>query len=130
MPVQDQERMLRNDPNFIRLPQADQQRLVHQLHDVNQLPEDQRQRRLARAEALEHASPQDRMSANLAGRRFLALPPDRQAVVRRAFRDLGGVPLDQRQTVLNSSRYQSQFSPDERGMLNDMLRVEPYEPTR
>jgi hypothetical protein len=28
--------------------------------------------------------------------------------------------------VLNSSRYQSQFSPEERGMLTDVLRAEPY----
>jgi hypothetical protein len=30
--------------------------------------------------------------------------------------------------VLNSSRYQGVFTPDERGVLSDMLRVEPYEP--
>jgi hypothetical protein len=30
--------------------------------------------------------------------------------------------------VLNSSRYQSQFSPQERGILSDVLRIEPYEP--
>jgi hypothetical protein len=29
--------------------------------------------------------------------------------------------------VLNSARYQGQFSPQERQMLGDMLRVEPYE---
>jgi hypothetical protein len=32
--------------------------------------------------------------------------------------------------VLNSSRYQGGFSPEERGILSDMLRVEPYEPGR
>jgi hypothetical protein len=30
--------------------------------------------------------------------------------------------------VLNSNRYQNQFSPEERGILSDMLRVEPFEP--
>jgi hypothetical protein len=30
--------------------------------------------------------------------------------------------------VLNSSRYQNAFSPEERSVLSDMLRVEPYEP--
>jgi hypothetical protein len=47
-----------------------------------------------------------------------------------AFRDLRSVPLDQRQTVLNSARYQGAFSPEERGILTDLLRVEPYEPAR
>ncbi|MGA3071881.1 MAG: DUF3106 domain-containing protein, partial [Terracidiphilus sp.] len=85
---------------------------------------------LARAEALEHMSPQERMSLNLSGRRLAALPPDRQALVKRAFQDLRSVPLDQRQTELNSSRYQSVFSPEERGILSDFLRAEPYEPAR
>jgi Protein of unknown function (DUF3106) len=129
-PVQDQERMLRSDPNFNRLPPADQQRLVQQLHSVDQMPEDQRQRRLARAEALEHMSPQDRMRLNMSGQRLAGLAPDRQTLVKNAFRDLRGVPLDQRQMVLNSSRYQGVFTPEERGILSDFLRAEPYEPAR
>src|SRR5580658_1524847 len=32
LPVQDQERMLRSDPNFTRLPPGDQQRVLQQLH--------------------------------------------------------------------------------------------------
>jgi hypothetical protein len=48
--------------------------------------------------------------------------------MRNAFRDLKAVPPDQRGIVLNSSRYQGQFSPEERGVLSDMLRVEPYAP--
>jgi len=122
--------MLRNDPSFYRLPPADQQRLIQQLHQVNQLPEDQRERRLARAEALEHMSSQDRMNLNLSGRRLAALPPDCQALVSHAFRDLRSVPPEQRQMVLNSARYQGVFSPEERGILSDFLRVEPYEPAR
>ena len=97
---------------------------------MNQMPEEQRQRRLARAEALEHMSPQDRMSLNLSGRRLAALPQDRKALVRRAFQDLSSVPLDQRQTVLDSNRYQGVFSPEERGILSDFLRVEPYQPAQ
>ena len=129
-PVEEQERILRSDPSFQRLNPAVQQRLVDQLHQVNQLPEGQRERRLARAEALEHMSPQDRMSVNLSARRLAAMPQNRQAIVRMAFRDLRSVPLDQRQTVLNSARYQGAFSPEERGVLTDLLRAEPYEPAR
>jgi hypothetical protein len=94
------------------------------------MPEQQRERRLARSEMLEHMSPQDRMGVNVAGRRLAALPPDRQALVGRAFRDLGGVPLEQRQMVLDSSRYQGAFSPDERNILSNLLRAEPYVPAR
>ncbi len=122
--------MLRSDPTFNRLAPSDQQRVVRQLNQVNQLPEEQRQRRLARAETLERMSPQDRMRVNLSARRWSALPADRQALMRSAFRDLRAVPLDQRQTVLNSARYQGVFSPEERGILSDVLRAEPYQPVR
>jgi hypothetical protein len=32
--------------------------------------------------------------------------------------------------VLNSSRYQNTFSPEERGILSDVLRAEPYQAPR
>ena len=130
VPVQDQERQLHNDPSFKRLPQADQQRLSQQLRSVDRMPEQQRDRRLARNEMLERLSPEERMNINRSGRTWSSLPADRQMQMRRAFQDLRGVPLDQRQTVLNSSHYQNMFTPQERGILSDFLRVEPYEPQR
>jgi len=130
LPVQDQERILRGDPSFRRLAPADQQRLVQQLHQVNELTPEQRQRRLARTEILEHLAPQERMQVERSQRRWPTLPVERQALMKNAFRDLREVPPDQRQTVLNSSRYQGVFSPEERGILADFLRVEPYQPAR
>jgi hypothetical protein len=121
---------LRADPSFSRLPAADQQRLMRQLRDVDQMPEQQRERRLARAEAIEHMSPQDRMRLNLSSRSFAALRPDRRALVKRAFQQLRSVPLNERQTVLDSARYQGMFSPEERGILSGFLSVEPYRPPR
>jgi hypothetical protein len=79
---------------------------------------------------IEHLSPQDRMRVNLSSRRFAALPADRQAMMKNAFRDLRSVPPEQRQTVIDSARYQGAFTPDERGILSDMLRVEPYQSPR
>jgi len=75
-------------------------------------------------------SPEERMSANQSMQRWATLPGDRQAMMRNAFRDLRAVPLEQRATVLNSSRYQGVFSPEERGILSNVLRAEPYEPAR
>lgn len=70
------------------------------------------------------------MRVNISARRWATLPPDRQTLMKNAFRDLRAVPLDQRQMVLNSSRYQGVFNPEERGILTDVLRAEPYEPVR
>jgi len=55
------------------------------------MPEEQRQRRLAWGETLERMSPDERMRVNLSARRLAAMPPDRQALVKRAFQDLRSV---------------------------------------
>ena len=128
LPVQQQEQMLRSDPSFRQLGPVAQQRLVQQLRQVDQLPAEQRERRLARAETIEHLTPQQRMQVNQASQSFSGLAPDRQVLVRRAFRDLRSVPQDQRGTVLNSARYQGVFTPDERNILSGFLLAEPYAP--
>ncbi len=128
--VGQQEHLLRNDPTFKRLPPNDQQRLMQRLRQVDQMPPAQRQRWLARNELLEHMSPEERMQINRSAQQWSALPQARQGVMKNAFRDLRGVPPDQRQTVLNSDRYQRMFSPQERNILGNMLKAEPYEPQR
>lgn len=130
VPVQGQEQLLRNDPSFRQLPPSDQQRLMGQLQRVDRMPEQERERRLARGELIEHMSPQERMQLNQSSRQLMQLPAGRQALVKHAFQDLSSVPIDQRQTVLDSQRYQGLFTPQERGILGNLLRAEPYEPPR
>lgn len=130
MPLAGQEELLRNAPSFQQLPKPAQQRLMQQLRQVDKMPTQQRERRLARAEMIEHMTPQERMALGQSTRELSGLPPGRQAMVKRAFRDLRGVPLDQRQTVIDSKLYQRQFSPEERSILNNLLRAEPFEPAR
>ena len=55
---------------------------------------------------------------------------DRQTAMKSAFRDLRTVPASTSGRLLNSARYQNAFSPDERGILSNMLSVEPYQPPR
>jgi len=98
------------------------------LHRLNQMPEAQRDRRLARAENFERLSPAEQMQVRQSSSHLATLPPDRQAMVRRAFQDLQGVPVEQRETMLNSARYNATFSPQERGILSNLLRIEPYAP--
>jgi Protein of unknown function (DUF3106) len=130
LPVGQQERLLRQEPGFNRLNPGDQQRAIQQLHQLNDLPEAQRQRRLAWNEAVERLSPVEQNQVRQSSRQLATLPPDRQAMVRRAFQDLRGVPMDQRETMLNSARYSAAFSYQERGILSNLLRVEPYEGLR
>jgi len=130
LPLGQQEHMLRQEPGFNRLSPGEQQRQIQQLHQLNQMPEAQRDRRLARAENFERLSPVEQMQVRQSSRMLETLPPDRQTMVRRAFQDLRGVPIDQRATVLDSARYGASFSPQERGILSNLLRVEPYDAPR
>jgi hypothetical protein len=56
------------------------------------------------------------------------MSPDRQQAVRRAFRQMRQMPPQQRQMFLNSGSYASQFSPQERTVLGNLLSIEPYQP--
>jgi hypothetical protein len=111
---------------------ATQQRLVQQLHQLNQLPEEQRERRLGAqrdAGAYVAAGPD---AGSASGPRFHGVAAGTAGnVVKRAFQDLRSVPLDQRATVLNSARYQKPIQPGRaRHPHATCLRAEPYEAPR
>jgi hypothetical protein len=50
--------------------------------------------------------------------------------MKGAFQTLRAVPPDQRETVLGSGSYRGAFTPEERGILSNLLSVEPYQPAR
>ncbi|MBX6361552.1 DUF3106 domain-containing protein [Pseudacidobacterium ailaaui] len=125
---QQQEDALRREPGFKNLPQDQQQRLLNRLHTLDSKPPQVRQRLAMRNEMYERLSPEQKANVRGALQAFQQMPADRQTAMRRAFQDLRAVPPEQRQSVLDSSRFQQQFSPRERTILGNMLRIEPYEP--
>lgn len=126
----EQEKALQREPGFNKLPGDQQQRLVNRLHDLNNKSPQQRQRTIDRVEVWERLSPEQKRQVSNSTMQLRSLPPDRQIPLRRAFRDLRDVPPGQRQAILNSSEFQSQFTPQERGVLSNLLTVEPYPPSR
>lgn len=103
---------------------------MQRLQQVDRMPPAQRQRTLARSEMLERLSPEEQLKINRSGTQLRRLAPQRQALVGQAFRELQSVPLNERQTVIGSARYRGMFTPEERGILTNLLRVEPYTPPR
>ena len=122
-----QEDALRSEPGFRDLPADQQQRLVNRLHALDEKTPEQRQRILQRNENFERLSPERRQEVRGASQALGQMPPDRQQAVRRAFRELRGIPPQQRQQMLNSGTYVSQFSPQERTVLGNLLSIEPYQ---
>jgi hypothetical protein len=130
LPPEQQERALQSEPGFNRLPPQTQQNLLNRLRQINRMPPYQRQRTVDQIEAMERLSPQMRQQVRMSVQEFHMLPPDRQRMVRKAFRDLREFPPEQRAAMMHSGQFQSQFTPYERGILGNILAVEPYEPVR
>ena len=128
LPPAQQQQLLLKDPTFLRLNPMEQHKVLNQLHQMESMNDQQLQRRLARAELIERLSPADKIEVNASAERMRDLPPERKQMLRRAFQDLRGVPMEDRDMVLSSAYYRKTYSPAERIILHDVLRVEPYEP--
>jgi hypothetical protein len=124
----DQERALRNEPGFERLPPQEQQRLYNRLRQLNAMPPARRERTLERMEAFERLSPEQRQNVRSTMQRVTQMPLDRQRMMQRAFQSLTHVPPQDRLTIINSARFKSEFSYQEREMLNTLMSVQPYAP--
>lgn len=117
LPPAERERMLQNDPGFRRLSPERQQMLRERLQHFSSLPPEQQQRVINRMETWEHLTPGQKAEARDLFGRMRQLPADRQRMVRAAVRDLSAMPYDQRLRVIDSPRFKSMFTPEERDIM-------------
>ena len=125
---QQQERALRTQPGFNRLPPWKQQRLFERLRQLNAMPPLQRERTLQRMEALERLSPEQRRQVRATVQQIFQMPMERRRRIRDAFESLSQSPPPQRQALLNSPEFKRRFTPHELQMLTILMTVEPYTP--
>lgn len=118
---QQQQKELSNDPEFKQLNPQQQQHLQQRLNQFNSLPPEQQKRTLKRMQAME-SLPRDRQDL-LRGslQQLRQLPDDRRRTVRRAWLGLRQMPPDQREQTMNSDRFRSTFSDQERSTLKGLL---------
>jgi len=119
----DQQKALLNDPQFRKLPAPQQERLENRLQHFNSLPPDEQQRRLNRIETWEHLTPQQKTQARQLAGQWKGLPPERRQVMKTAIGDLRAMPPDQRERALESARFKSMFSNQERDMLRQTTKL-------
>jgi hypothetical protein len=117
LPPDQQQKALENDPDFIKLPPFRQQILRQRLQHFSSLPPQQQERILNRMETWEHLTPEQKQHARELFQQFQQLPPDRRRMVQTAVQNLRQMPPEQRQQILDSDRFKSMFSPDERNIL-------------
>jgi hypothetical protein len=123
LPPDEQERALQSDPAFRRLTPQQQQHRLQQLREFSNLPPEQQLRMLNRMETWEHLTPEQKQQARQIFGQMRQLPPDRQRMVRTAVRDLRAMPPDQREKVIDSDRFKSMFSDQEREMMRGVTRL-------
>ena len=130
MPFAAQERALRTEPGFNRLPPARQQRLLERLQQLDAMPPAQRTRTLQRLETWERLSPEQRQQVRIGIQQVQQMPFYRQQMMHRAVRDLSEFPPGQRGEILNSWEFRHRYSDYERQVLATLMLAQPYEPLR
>jgi hypothetical protein len=118
--LEQQERELKNDLNFQRLPPERQQELMQRLRDFNSQPPEQRQRILQRMETFEHLPPAEQQRVRQLYGQMRTLPEDRRHEVRLAARQLRDLPPDQRERTLNSPEFRNRFNDQERELVRGL----------
>jgi Protein of unknown function (DUF3106) len=93
---------------FSSLPPQEQQHVL-QLMD----------RMGSRKTTWQHLTPEQQQRVQHIHNQIQQLPPNRQGTVRTAIRDLGAMPPEQREQVIDSDRFRSMFSPQELAILRE-----------
>jgi hypothetical protein len=123
LPPDQQEKALQSDTQFQSLPPQRQQQLREQLQRFNSLPPEKQRRVLNRMETWEHLTPQQKDQARQLFSQLQQLPPERRQKLQTAIEDLRAMPPGQRQQVIESEKFKSQFSPQERGLLGGISQL-------
>jgi len=127
LPLDQQLRLLENDPTFKKLPAARQAALRERLKTFNSLPPEKRIQALQRMEFLAKLTPQQRQQLRDANQQLKVLPPERQVAVHTALRHLRQMPPAERQQVIQSYRFRSTFSDQEQKLISQLAELNPGE---
>jgi uncharacterized protein DUF3106 len=119
----ERQKALESDPGFRRLPPAQQQVLRQRLQHFSSLPAQQQTRMLERMDTWAHLTPTQKDQARQIHGQMQQLPPDRQRMVRTAIGDLRGMPPQQRDQIIDSPRFKSMFSQQERDIMRGATRL-------
>lgn len=117
-----QRRALENDPGFHKLSPDQRRQYEQRLQRFDNLPADRQQQVLRRMETWEHLTDHQKQQLRDYNTQFRALPPDRRQAVKSAVQNLRAMPPEARQREIESGRF-SQFSPQEKSLLNDASRL-------
>ena len=125
MPPADQEKALASDQEFQQLPVERQQKLRQRLQQFNTLPPERKQRILANMDWFAHLPPEQQDKLREYGHQFRALPDDRKQKMKVALKSLRQMSPEERQRMLDSPRFNKEFSSQEVEILRGMSQFSP-----
>jgi uncharacterized protein DUF3106 len=123
LPLDQQLKLLENDPKFKRLSPDRQEAMRDWLRKFNSMPPAKRDQALKRMEFLAKLTPQQRQQLRDANQQIQGLPPDRRVAVHKAVRHLRQMPPDQRKEILASDRFKSTFSDQEQKLISSLAEL-------
>jgi hypothetical protein len=123
LPLDQQLKLLEEDPKFKKLSPDRQNALREQLRRFNSLSPEKRDQALKRMQFLAKLTPQQRQQLRDASQQLQGLPPDRRVAVHKAVRHLRQMPADQRKQVLESDRFKSTFSDQEQKLIGELAEL-------
>ena len=127
LPLDQQLKLLENDPKFKKLPPDRQNALRERLKKFNSLPPEKRAQAVQRMEFLAKLTPQQRQQLRDANQQLKVLPPERQVAVHTALRHLRQMPPAERQQVIQSDRFKTTFSDQEQKLISQLAELNPQE---
>lgn len=125
LPLDQQLKLLENDPWFKKLPPQRQAALRERLKKFNSLPPEKREWMAQNLEFLATLTPQQRQQLRDANQQLKGLPPERQVAVHTALRHLRQMPPAERQQVIQSDRFRSTFSDQEQKLISQLAEMSP-----
>jgi hypothetical protein len=97
--------------------------MLRQLRVFSSLPPQQQERILRRMEIWEHLTLEQKRQGRAVHWQLQQLPPDRRQAVNRAIRSMRDLTPEQRDQLIDSDQFRSQFSPPERSLLRGASRL-------
>lgn len=125
LPLDQQLKLLENEPGFKKLPADRQAALRERLKKFNSLPPDKRDQAVQRMEFLAKLTPQQRQQLRDANQQLKGLPPDRQVAVHTVLRHLRQMPPADRQQIIQSDRFRTTFSDQEQKLISQLAEMSP-----
>ena len=125
LPLDQQLKLLENDPKFKKLPPDRQNALRERLKKFNSLSPEKREQALQRMQFLAKLTQQQREELRNASQEIKKLPQDRQVAVHKAVRHLRQMPPAERKQVLESDRFHTTFSDQEQKLIGQLAEINP-----